>query len=229
MRKQLLNTIRNLQILYQRHSDARNRLLINFLNVKVSKSLFDASVNDNYANQIKYLAYMESRIGGLLKKGETLKALYILIKLYKRSKSLALSPWLFNRITQRTINRIKIEELLRLTIWKELLDKALGIFEFTVMLLIMLLIFGTRPEVGEFVLSDKIEVPEQGIIPMFITICIGIVMVLLLLREEEIPEIPVSGPMTEMEYAWLQDTLSYQAWLENLSISPIGQLWTPPF
>ena len=46
---------------------------------------------------------------------------------------------------------------------------------------------------------------------------------------EETPLISVTGPLTQRQYEVLQETLANQALIDNLAISPIGDLWILPF
>lgn len=39
----------------------------------------------------------------------------------------------------------------------------------------------------------------------------------------------VEGPLTLHEWQNLKNSLAYEAWLANLTISPIGDLWVHPF
>jgi hypothetical protein len=47
--------------------------------------------------------------------------------------------------------------------------------------------------------------------------------------EEETPLINITGPLTQDQYESLQETLTNQALIDNLAISPIGDLWILPF
>jgi len=107
---------------------------------------------------------------------------------------------------------------------KKFLDQAnIIIFSYAV-----LLIGGAGATAETTPLEVTTESTSQGIAP-FITCVVLILTILIVMRQSEVKDLPISGPMTESEYEWLQDTLAYQAWLDNLSLSPIGELWKLPF
>lgn len=69
-------------------------------------------------------------------------------------------------------------------------------------------------------------------LPLFVTIFVctlTLLMVYSTTRKPDINILEISGPMTEEEYNLIQEAMSYQAWLDNLAISPIGALWRLPF
>lgn len=47
--------------------------------------------------------------------------------------------------------------------------------------------------------------------------------------EDYLNPLVVEGPLTLQEWQNLQDSLAYEAWMANLAISPIGDLWVHPF
>lgn len=50
------------------------------------------------------------------------------------------------------------------------------------------------------------------------------IMTIIMTQRKEAIKIVVEGPMSQQEYVNLQDVLAYQAWLDNLALSPIGKL-----
>lgn len=66
------------------------------------------------------------------------------------------------------------------------------------------------------------ESDHSGIL-LFLTAIIIVFTIILGFKQEHI-DIIVEGPMTQQEYIQVQDVLAYQAWLDNLVLSPIGKL-----
>jgi len=71
------------------------------------------------------------------------------------------------------------------------------------------LLLGGKTAIAETSSNIVTQDTSQGIAP-FITSLIMVITLLLIIKREEV-DLPISGPMTESEYEWLQDTLAYQA------------------
>jgi hypothetical protein len=111
-----------------------------------------------------------------------------------------------------------------------IIDKLLSEVEKIFACFIILLIAGAEPlaETTSQVTNASENLGSQGLL-LFITIAITVTTILMQFKNEELIESVITGPMTELEYEWLQETLAYNAWLDNLAISPIGELWRLPF
>jgi len=77
---------------------------------------------------------------------------------------------------------------------------------------IILLIAGAEPlaETTPQVMNASENLGSQGLL-LFITIVITVTTILMQFRNEELIQSVITGPMTESEYEWLQETLSYNA------------------
>jgi len=227
--KQLKLTTKNLLTSWKRHDDDKVEFLGNLLKIKPSIVLMDGYiVKINERREKRYLTYMFNRIEKLISIGKPYNALYITFFLMNRSQSFRDYTYLSKPIVKSMVQIMKIEKL-RLDGWiRKLINEILSKLELIIGAYICLLIGGANPTVEAISIVEIVKIDENQILP-FITCSIIIWTILLILRKEEVSDLPISGPMTEVEYAWLQDTLSCQAWLDNLAISPIGELWNLPF
>jgi len=227
--KQLKLTTQDLLTSWKRHDDDKVEFLGNLLKIKPSIALMDGYiVKINERKEKRYLTYMFNRIEKLISIGKPYNALYITFFLMNRSQSFRDYTYLSKPIVKSMVQIMKIEKL-RLDGWiRKLINEILSKLELIIGAYICLLIGGANPTVEAISIVEIVKIDENQILP-FITCSIVIWTILLILRKEEVSDLPISGPMTEVEYAWLQDALSYQAWLDNLAISPIGELWNLPF
>ena len=144
------------------------------------------------ANQVRYLRYMIQRLDRLLGQGEYEKANYILRKLSQRSVSYQ--------------NLYKSDG----KTWRTTINKALDQLNYVTMFYLVLLLGGAGATVEVAQISGAEETVSHGVAP-FVTAVILIMTILIVLRKPCESDLPISGPMTESEYEWLQDTLAYQA------------------
>jgi len=224
--RKFIKITRKLRTLWKWHRDVNLEHLDNIFNINGSTSLvaYDHNSN-NYVKQIRFNRYMVFRIDHLLKKRQYLKCIHIFCHLISRSQSFHNLSFMYRSQVGR-LNQILDEEVYWLG-RENVINRLLGKMELIIGCYLVLLVCGAYPQL-EITPTEEISTGASGL-PLFITLTIGIITILLTFRKDGIPDIPISGPMTEVEYAWLQDTLSYQAWLDNLAISPIGELWRLPF
>lgn len=194
-----------LRTLLRRNNDdqLRNSKLykvVTLLNPSLGRELMSSS-----NNQVRYFNYMIQRVNNLLSQGKVEKSIYIQKRLIERS------------FTFQSIPKISIKLYLN-----EIMDQ-INIVIFAIFLLAL----GGAEIIAEATPPIIVEDSSNGPAP-FVTLVIIIITILMVITKPE-ESLPILGPMTESEYDWLQDTLAYQAWLENLSLSPIGELWKLPF
>lgn len=174
---------------------------------------------------------MSSRIRKILITGQYIKALYIYFMLVKRSQSfnnLSLIMIPCSKELERIIDLQLIKERNPINILVSFLDNILGQLETIFICWIVLLYAGSSAKATYGIPIPELELPNYDNLKLFITITI-IVFSILCFWNSKVPEIIVEGPMSQQEYSKLQDVLAYQAWLDNLALSPIGKLWELPF
>lgn len=188
-----------------------------------------SSPKKGYAKQIRYLNYCVRRMNHLLDRGEVEKCLKIYNFLNTSSVSMRNLSTIVVPVKMRLAHEWEKEKRSKfhtLNWAKHHIERSLGFMELYFLCFIVLLLGGADATAKLTIPIVEAE-PSQGIAP-FLTALVLCFTILVLLRQEPM-DLPISGPMTESEYEWLQDTLAYQAWLDNLSLSPIGELWALPF
>jgi hypothetical protein len=175
---------------------------------------------------------MCARLSKVIKKGEYMKALYIYFRLVWTSQSFKNMSYLFQPVSkelEQYVEKLFYEEQRLWDILMKNLDDLLRQLEVMFGAWIILLYAGTQAKVHKSVpIEDLSSLNHDNGLLLFITIIIMIMTIIMTQRKEAI-KIVVEGPMSQQEYVNLQDVLAYQAWLDNLALSPIGKLWELPF
>jgi hypothetical protein len=93
-----------------------------------------------------------------------------------------------------------------------IIDRLLSEVEKLFACFIVLLISGAEPlaETANQVMNASENLGSEGLL-LFITIVITVTTLLMQFKNEELIESVITGPMTELEYEWLQETLAYNA------------------
>jgi len=205
---------------------------------------------------VRYLRYQEIRIEKALREGKDWKALIIWGNMMNKSKSYKWCYewqaffWILKLIPEIVLQRTKKDLDRRWTRlsewWKRTpvivnVDRTLSMLE-TVTLGLIIGILITQNEVNVLTESQALVPGQEDIIPQSgwlrltlwacgVLIAGGILWLILDVTSSGRPDDLIQGPITIEEIEKLHRELSYQAWLDNLAISPIGDLWVspPPF
>lgn len=227
MKKTIINFTQRWLTLFKLNSD------VNSPSKRLNSKKFVKLTNVNhkhydYAKQVRYMHYMGRRIDHLLDHQNWVKALWITEILILRSESMRNFSFMHRSQLRRLKLIIAKERLIRQRI--NIIDRILSEVEKMSACFIILLIAGAEPlaEATTQVTNASENLGSQGLL-LFVTIVITVTTILMQFKNEELIESVITGPMTELEYEWLQETLAYNAWLDNLAISPIGELWRLPF
>lgn len=228
MKKTITNFTQRWPTLFKLNSDVKCQSEKLNIHSKRFVKLTNPHKFNDYAKQVRYMNYMGRRIDHFLDNQNWVKALWITETLILRSESMRNLSFMHRSQLRRLKLIIAKEGLIRRR--NNIIDRFLSEVEKILACFIVLLIAGAEPlaEATTQVTNASENLGNQGLL-LFITIVITMTTILMQFKNEELIQSVITGPMTESEYEWLQETLAYNAWLDNLAISPIGELWRLPF
>jgi len=221
MINKLVELIKTLYNLLKLNRDLNTEIMKKASSQREPEKLSDTSQRTTvYKNQTRYIRYQVWRIIQSIKAGNIKKALNILTMLIKRSRSY---KDLFIRKNRKSEWRSK------LTKCNKMINAILSKLETAALVIIVFILANARQ-----IESPILEAESTNYLwYMAGIIVVGIVLSVCIGKKyysiEETPLISVTGPFTQQQYESLQETLANQALIDNLAISPIGDLWILPF
>ena len=229
-RNNIIELIKTLYNLLKLNRDVNTEIMNKALSQRESEKLSDLSQRTiNYKSQTRYVRYQVQRIIRSIKTGNIKKALTILLLLIKHSQSY--SDILVQKVKKSVWNSIKKK-------YVEVIDSILSKLETVALIVIVFIIANVRKTIPPILETiPPILETESTNYSWYLTgiIILGVVVITVCISQKYYNPIKetsldsINGPLTQLQYENIQQELANQALIDNLAISPIGDLWIMPF